>query len=72
VSTVYLIAGGLAVIGLLAGLLVFMSRREGRASARLDTAEKGVDHAKEALEIEEANRGLSDADVDKRLFGDKS
>jgi hypothetical protein len=66
---IWAIAAGSIVF--LLGLVVFLARREGAKAAQIGGLEKGVDHAKEANEIEEANRGLSDADVDKRLFGDK-
>jgi hypothetical protein len=64
-----------AVVCVVAGLAVWLGFRyaskAGASEVRADSAEKGMDHAKQALEIEERNRRLDDDAVDRRLFGDK-
>jgi ABC-type nickel/cobalt efflux system permease component RcnA len=66
-------AGGVAIVVIFAGFwwLTRTLRKQGAMQRDLAAAEKGNDHAREAIEIEERNRALSDDDVDKRLFDDR-
>lgn len=70
-TTLYAWTAGLILI---AGMIWFIYRagkRLGRNEARTEAAEKGIDHAKEALEIDERVKSLPDDERVKWLYGDK-
>lgn len=60
--------GGL-VIALLTAL--GLAKREGKKEAQAEATEKALNQAKEANEISQTNRNLSDADLDAKLRIDR-
>lgn len=60
-----LILGGVAIAVVL--IAVWLARREGRRSAQADAAEKSVERAKDALEIDEDVARLDDDALNKQL-----
>jgi hypothetical protein len=67
VTTLYIVGFALAAVG----VALWLAKRLGRADARKDAAEKGVDHAKEANRIRDDVARLSDDELADELRGDK-
>ena len=68
-TTLYAWGGGLLLIAGLVWFIYWIARRLGRNEAKLESAEKGLDHAKEALEIDERVKSLPDDERAKWLYG---
>ena len=68
-NTVLAWGAGLVLIAGLVWFISLMARRLGRNEAKLESAEKGLDHAKEALEIDERVKSLPDDERAKWLYG---
>ena len=51
--------------------IIWLARREGRASAQREAAEAGVDEARKANEIDEDVARTDNSDLDHELRGDK-
>ncbi len=58
-----LVVAALAALG--------MAKREGKKEAQSEATEKALEQAKEAIDISQANRNLSDADLDAKLRRDR-
>ena len=68
-NTLAVYGGGLVVIAGLVWFIYWMAKRQGRDEAKLDAAKKGLDHAKEAIEIDDRVRRLSDDERRRWLHG---
>lgn len=70
-TTLYIILGVVLVIGILIGLVVWLSGRSAKAKAEKAYADASNDMSREARQIDDDVRRASDSDLDRELRGDR-